>query len=218
MNTYVGLAAAAVLTLTAGAAHAAKILAPISVAVNSGGAAKPYWAIDNIIDQSGLTKKYTAGVTEFEDFTASDPRHGDSLNTQWTTLSNVNAASITFDFGKEVTLASLAWWDSHATRNALIRMSTPTLGNFKNFAPIEAVGTGPKAQVFDFQPVTTRYLTFEFEGCLGGTYTGCGLQEVVFAEGDPTAVPEPATWAMMILGFGAAGSVLRRRRMAPQIA
>ena len=29
-----------------------------------------------------------------------------------------------------------------------------------------------------------------------------------------TAVPEPATWAMMILGFGAAGSMIRRRRLA----
>lgn len=28
------------------------------------------------------------------------------------------------------------------------------------------------------------------------------------------AVPEPATWAMMILGFGAAGALLRRRRAA----
>ncbi|WP_293682759.1 PEPxxWA-CTERM sorting domain-containing protein, partial [uncultured Phenylobacterium sp.] len=28
------------------------------------------------------------------------------------------------------------------------------------------------------------------------------------------AVPEPATWAMMILGFGAAGAMLRRRRTA----
>lgn len=28
------------------------------------------------------------------------------------------------------------------------------------------------------------------------------------------AVPEPATWAMMIMGFGAAGSILRRRRTA----
>ena len=26
------------------------------------------------------------------------------------------------------------------------------------------------------------------------------------------AVPEPATWTMMILGFGAVGSMLRRRR------
>jgi PEP-CTERM motif len=28
------------------------------------------------------------------------------------------------------------------------------------------------------------------------------------------AIPEPATWAMMILGFGAVGSLLRRRRLA----
>ncbi|WP_068875527.1 MULTISPECIES: PEPxxWA-CTERM sorting domain-containing protein [unclassified Phenylobacterium] len=28
------------------------------------------------------------------------------------------------------------------------------------------------------------------------------------------AVPEPATWAMMIMGFGAAGALLRRRRRA----
>ncbi|WP_293677186.1 PEPxxWA-CTERM sorting domain-containing protein [uncultured Phenylobacterium sp.] len=26
------------------------------------------------------------------------------------------------------------------------------------------------------------------------------------------AIPEPATWAMMILGFSAMGAVLRRRR------
>ena len=34
---------------------------------------------------------------------------------------------------------------------------------------------------------------------------------------DPTglAVPEPAVWTMMILGFGAAGAMLRRRRAAP---
>lgn len=31
-------------------------------------------------------------------------------------------------------------------------------------------------------------------------------------DGDPVAVPEPAAWALMILGFGAAGAVLRRQR------
>jgi hypothetical protein len=30
----------------------------------------------------------------------------------------------------------------------------------------------------------------------------------------PSAVPEPATWAMMIMGFGLAGAMLRRRRTA----
>jgi hypothetical protein len=32
------------------------------------------------------------------------------------------------------------------------------------------------------------------------------------ARGMETSVPEPATWAMMIIGFGAAGSMIRRRR------
>jgi hypothetical protein len=33
-----------------------------------------------------------------------------------------------------------------------------------------------------------------------------------------SAAPEPATWAMMILGFGGAGVVLRRRRTEPAVA
>ncbi|WP_293677766.1 PEPxxWA-CTERM sorting domain-containing protein [uncultured Phenylobacterium sp.] len=33
-----------------------------------------------------------------------------------------------------------------------------------------------------------------------------------FAAGETTAVPEPASWALMIGGFGMAGAVLRRRR------
>ncbi|MBA2920350.1 PEPxxWA-CTERM sorting domain-containing protein [Sphingomonas sp. MAH-20] len=30
------------------------------------------------------------------------------------------------------------------------------------------------------------------------------------------AVPEPATWAMMLTGFGAAGLAMRRRRLRPE--
>jgi hypothetical protein len=43
-------------------------------------------------------------------------------------------------------------------------------------------------------------------GSLGGTVTI-----------NATAVPEPGTWAMMLLGFGAAGFAMRRRR-APVLA
>jgi hypothetical protein len=34
----------------------------------------------------------------------------------------------------------------------------------------------------------------------------------------PAGVPEPATWALMILGFGGAGAILRRARSVPAVA
>lgn len=45
---------------------------------------------------------------------------------------------------------------------------------------------------------------------LGGSYGG----NVTFAAG---AIPEPATWGMMILGFGAVGAAVRRRRSTAQV-
>jgi hypothetical protein len=50
--------------------------------------------------------------------------------------------------------------------------------------------------------------TFDFRVNRAGDYyyDSTGLSASI------TAVPEPATWAMMIIGFGAAGSMIRRRR------
>lgn len=41
-----------------------------------------------------------------------------------------------------------------------------------------------------------------------------GSSALVLYGGDGTAVPEPSTWGMLLLGFGAAGFALRRRRKA----
>ena len=46
----------------------------------------------------------------------------------------------------------------------------------------------------------------------GGSFTSQSGQFLGFAQ--TAAIPEPATWAMMIVGFGFAGSVLRRRKAA----
>lgn len=44
-------------------------------------------------------------------------------------------------------------------------------------------------------------------------YSDAGVQiDNLALEGTIAAVPEPATWAMMILGFGGVGATLRRRR------
>ncbi len=40
----------------------------------------------------------------------------------------------------------------------------------------------------------------------------CGVYDLQFGNFSPTAVPEPATWMLVIAGFGAAGAGLRRRR------
>ena len=41
---------------------------------------------------------------------------------------------------------------------------------------------------------------------------------VLYSAGHPDSVPEPATWAMMLLGFGAAGVAMRRSRRTTQLA
>jgi hypothetical protein len=43
----------------------------------------------------------------------------------------------------------------------------------------------------------------------GGSVDVVVMDDFIFAE--PVAVPEPSAWALMILGFGAAGCLLRRR-------
>ena len=44
--------------------------------------------------------------------------------------------------------------------------------------------------------------------------TGAPELDLIRAAGFGVAVPEPATWALMIMGFGLAGAGLRRRRTA----
>lgn len=50
----------------------------------------------------------------------------------------------------------------------------------------------------------------------GGTANQTGYDNITFGSDTPGggAVPEPATWAMMILGFGLVGASVRRRRIA----
>ena len=59
-------------------------------------------------------------------------------------------------------------------------------------------------------------LRFQFQADYFADGRGVLLDNII-VNGDlapSAAVPEPATWAMMILGFGAAGAMLRQRRAA----
>lgn len=48
-----------------------------------------------------------------------------------------------------------------------------------------------------------------YDGSFGGEVFGAVTASITPSAG---AVPEPATWALMLVGFGAAGAALRRRR------
>jgi hypothetical protein len=52
-------------------------------------------------------------------------------------------------------------------------------------------------------------LAIDYAGLYYNDSTG-----VRFTLNGPGGVPEPATWALMIVGFGGAGAMLRRRRAA----
>ncbi len=51
--------------------------------------------------------------------------------------------------------------------------------------------------------------TFDNHNFLNVRPTSYGAAEYI---GGPGGIPEPATWGLMIAGFGMAGAVLRRRR------
>ncbi|MEW5687592.1 MAG: PEPxxWA-CTERM sorting domain-containing protein [Pseudomonadota bacterium] len=65
---------------------------------------------------------------------------------------------------------------------------------------------------------TMQYLASGYDGLvdevrLYGNSGNWVMDDLTYSVGDFAApAPEPATWAMMILGFGAAGAVIRRRR------
>ncbi|MHA6722511.1 DUF4394 domain-containing protein [Sphingomonas sp. RS2018] len=71
---------------------------------------------------------------------------------------------------------------------------------------IDANGQGFLSSGFNFYTVN---LTTGAAARVGGTD---GLRNIAVAQPAVAAVPEPATWAMLIFGFGMVGSAMRRRR------
>ncbi|MEW5685346.1 MAG: PEPxxWA-CTERM sorting domain-containing protein [Pseudomonadota bacterium] len=213
------LATAAAAAL-AGPAAAGVIIQPKSVTIVSGGTYLGNSPV-NIINQSGLSKKYVSGVTDFDTYIASNPLHSTTAG-EWLSDGPTTSAIVLFDFGEVVDITGFALFNEDATSMGFTTFragNTPTslssyAGNtFREQNPF-GVAYGPT--VVNHQRVSRRYFAFTITGCnaAGAAHNGCGLGEVVFesAQAAPVAgVPEPATWAMMIMGFGGIGAVVRRR-------
>lgn len=216
------LAATAAALLTAAPAAAGVILQPKSVTVDVGGSA-PGYDITSIIDQSGLSSKYVAGVTDFATYVASNPLHSATAG-EWLSTGPRTSAKITFDFGEMVEFSGFALWNEDSTTLRQINMSLPGRGGYgaTTFTTPDVFGQAYGPTVRNHQLIRTRYVTFELFGCnaAGARHNGCGIGEVIFNSNKAApppggAVPEPGAWALLIMGFLGAGSAIRRQRAKP---
>ncbi len=94
---------------------------------------------------------------------------------------------------------------SHGGNNFLVFNRGPAQGDHYCFETNGFCGSGPNAEAF-------RFGTGPFQ-----IETRFGLQSIGSIAA-VSGVPEPATWAMMLLGFGGIGYSMRRRRLAVGIA
>jgi hypothetical protein len=153
----------------------------------------------------------------------------------------IGAATIAFDtVAHTLAIATVFTGLTSPTAIAHIHCCTPVAGtgtagvatqlpSFINFPT--GVMSGAYANTFDLTLASSWNPAFVTAN--GGTTAGAeaallagsaagqsyfNIHTVAFPAGEIrgflTAVPEPASWAMMIMGFGLAGATLRRRRVA----
>lgn len=81
------------------------------------------------------------------------------------------------------------------------------------------VGLSDPGGSSNFFPIIGGRVTFDMRGGAGIVGAVFGSTQAAFEIDDlVTAAPEPATWGMMILGFGLAGAQLRSRRRSAKLA
>ena len=192
---------------------AAATIAPVGVEASSTFTHYNQYKAENLINGSGMVGDlHDAGFTNM-----------------WMTDLGVDAATLTFDLGGLYKLAGLTVWNY----NFGVEEYASTLDRAANAFTLAISTDGvtyTDILADNFSRGTGKLLAGESYGLSGAArfvrlnltgnhqsdpatygYAPVGLSEVRF---EGSAVPEPATWAMMIIGFGAAGSAVRvsRRR------
>lgn len=101
------------------------------------------------------------------------------------------------------------YWDTFFQATLGAGTYTVAVSQYSNFGPNNLSGAFPGSGTSNFEDdsgnIRDSHWAFDVLGVDSATQPG-------------GAVPEPATWAMMITGFAGAGAMLRRRRTASALA
>lgn len=153
-------------------------------------------------------------------------------------IAGVNA--LTGDWSNAAVLDSFAFKGLGTTAITALRSGVSTVGQDGGLNANGCQGNGNGFVCFDFTPnlaASVSNLTFDLTATSGafgvvadgphfkilwldskGKKAGDLYSQDLALVPPTSAVPEPATWAMMITGFGLAGAAMRRRRGALTVA
>jgi hypothetical protein len=167
----------------------------------------------------------------YNDFYAIDTAAGSEL-TDWSSFGEGTNAFLNLDLGGAYTLSDAVVTDrvtsgggngcpcygttDFTTRFSLQAFSDATfstgLGSALTFTHAVPTSIAGFTTVASLGGLTGRYIQYRVVERNGPNFN-TGLSDIHF-NGDAASagVPEPAAWALMITGFGAAGAMLRRRR------
>jgi hypothetical protein len=202
--------------LSGGTASAGVILNPNLVINNTMGQFAPNFAVNKLLDQSGLSANYVSGVTDFATYIGSGPTHTRSPDTNgWLSSGpNVLPGVIDFDLGAVFGLTQLAYWNHAAGSSANVQNFRVFTSNVADFSVSTLVGNfvNPQqnafnpypAQVYDIADTNARYVRLALDTYYGNPCC-VAIGEIAF-----DSVPEPST--LTLLGFALVGLGLGRRR------
>ena len=210
-------------TMGTTAAYAAPsyMIQPDGAVILSGGVGSG--SIVDTYNQAGLSVGYVSGVTLTQPYLSIADHTNIFAGYEWFSDFGTTAATVSYHVTLPRGLSYInsfelwneessgigqfdLWWGSFAGDTSLLLLS--------GVSPTDnPLGPNYFADVYGIAPTKGGWYTLVGSGCPQadpGSYPSCAIGEVAF---NGSAVPEPASWALMLGGFGLVGYSLRRRQV-----
>jgi hypothetical protein len=108
------------------------------------------------------------------------------------------------------------WYSSSTVATVTVYSGLDATGDVLGTIDLDAQGFDncvgdPTGDFCNWTAIGVAFAGTAYSIDFGGTANQTGYDNITFGSDRPGGIPEPATWAMMILGFGLVGATARRR-------